>query len=72
MSRRFYRVESTQDLLAFMDKGESANMENRWCFETAWEAANKGAIVIIFCDNFISVVKLGSCIILFKKIMAVL
>ena len=44
MSRRFYRVESTQDLLAFMDKGEMANLENRWCFETAWEAANKGEI----------------------------
>jgi glycogen(starch) synthase len=44
MSRRFYRVESAQDLLAFLDKGEGASSENRWCFETAWEAANKGTV----------------------------
>lgn len=38
-SRRFYRVESSTDLF---DRGESAQSENRWTFEIAWEVANKG------------------------------
>lgn len=41
-SRRFYRMESQNELLAFMDKGEMASMQNRWTFEAAWEVANKG------------------------------
>lgn len=41
-SRRFYRVESQYDLLAYMDRGETAMHENRWVLEVAWEAANKG------------------------------
>jgi glycogen(starch) synthase len=41
-SRRFYRVDSQHDLLAYLDKGESALNENRWTLEIAWEAANKG------------------------------
>jgi len=41
-SRRFYRVDSTNDLFEFMDRGYSAQHENRWNFEVAWEAANKG------------------------------
>ncbi|TGZ32229.1 Glycogen [starch] synthase [Temnothorax longispinosus] len=49
-SRRFYRVDSTNDLFEFMDRGYSAQHENRWNFEVAWEVANKGVILhsIIF------------------------
>lgn len=43
-SRRFYRVDSTNDLFEFMDRGYSAQHENRWNFEVAWEAANKGTL----------------------------
>lgn len=46
-SRRFYRGESYSNLLALMDKGQQAEEENRWTFEVAWEAANKGE-----CDRF--------------------
>lgn len=42
MARRFYRAESTVDLMEFLDRGYSANLENRWTFEIAWEVANKG------------------------------
>jgi hypothetical protein len=35
-------MESQNELLAFMDKGEMASMQNRWTFEAAWEVANKG------------------------------
>lgn len=42
MSRRFYRSESNADLLSYLDRGQSACKENRWTFEVAWEAANKG------------------------------
>lgn len=42
MSRRFSRVESACDLFEFLDRGHSASEENRWTFEVAWEAANKG------------------------------
>jgi hypothetical protein len=41
-SRRFYRMESQNELLAFMDRGEMASCQNRWTFESAWEVANKG------------------------------
>jgi len=41
-SRRFYRVDSTNYLFEFMDRGYTAQHENRWNFEVAWEAANKG------------------------------
>lgn len=41
-SRRFYRLDSTNDLLGNMDRGQSAQIENRWNFEVSWEAANKG------------------------------
>lgn len=46
-SRRFYRIDSTNDLFEFMDRGYTAQHENRWNFEVAWEAANKGVIYII-------------------------
>ena len=30
-----------------MDRGQAANDENRWVFEVAWEAANKGYILTL-------------------------
>lgn len=47
VSRRFYRMDSSNDLLEFMDRGYSAQHENRWYFEVAWEVANKGINNII-------------------------
>lgn len=47
-SRRFYRGESSSNLLALMDRGQQAEEENRWTFEIAWEAANKGEYVWLF------------------------
>lgn len=44
MSRKYSRVESGSDLLAFLDRGQKANYENRFTFEVAWEAANKGTV----------------------------
>lgn len=41
-TRRFYRADSCHELRAFLDRGQTANQENRWTFEVAWEAANKG------------------------------
>jgi hypothetical protein len=35
-------MESQNELLAFMDRGEMASCQNRWTFEAAWEVANKG------------------------------
>lgn len=48
VSRRFYRMDSSNDLLEFMDRGYSAQHENRWYFEVAWEAANKGININIY------------------------
>jgi glycogen synthase len=45
VSRRFYRVDSQYELRAFLDHGQTANDENRWTFEIAWEAANKGSTI---------------------------
>ena len=42
-SRRFYRKESQTDLTRFWDGGEHYASRNRWCFECAWECANKGS-----------------------------
>ena len=55
-SRRFYRKESQTDLTRFWDGGEHYASRNRWCFECAWECANKGRkFRIISILNFISV-----------------
>ena len=55
-SRRFYRKESQTDLTRFWDGGEHYASRNRWCFECAWECANKGRkFRIISSLNFISV-----------------
>ncbi len=39
--RRFYRADSQADLTKFWDGGEHFAMQNRWCFECAWEVGNK-------------------------------
>jgi glycogen synthase len=61
MSRRISRVESNVDLLEFLDRGHTANMENRWTFEIAWEAANKvgGIYTVIRSKAFVSTEELG-------------
>ncbi|PSN29113.1 Glycogen [starch] synthase [Blattella germanica] len=61
MSRRFYRMESQNDLLAFMDKGELASCQNRWVFETAWEVANKvgGIYTVIRSKAYVSTEEMG-------------
>ncbi|KPJ19685.1 Putative glycogen [starch] synthase [Papilio machaon] len=60
-SRRFYRAESTHDLLSFMDRGQAALEENRWTFETAWEAANKvgGIYTVIRSKAYVSTEEMG-------------
>ncbi|GLH08369.1 Glycogen [starch] synthase [Gryllus bimaculatus] len=60
-SRRFYRGASQNDLLAFMDRGEMAALENRWTFEAAWEVANKvgGIYTVIRSKAYVSTEELG-------------
>lgn len=41
VAKRFYRVDSLYSL-ENLDRGESAQDENRWVFEVSHEAANKG------------------------------
>uniref|UniRef100_A0A182QDI6 Glycogen [starch] synthase n=1 Tax=Anopheles farauti TaxID=69004 RepID=A0A182QDI6_9DIPT len=61
MSRRYSRVESSSDLMQFLDRGHSANTENRWTFEIAWEVANKvgGIYTVIRSKAFVSTEELG-------------
>lgn len=67
MNRRFSRAESKNDLLEFLDRGHSANRENRWTFEVAWEAANKvgGIYTVIRSKAFVSTEELGEFYCLF-------
>ncbi|XP_066991231.1 glycogen [starch] synthase [Anabrus simplex] len=60
-SRRFYRSGSSSELLSFMDKGQLAQCENRWTFETAWEVANKvgGIYTVIRSKAYVSTEELG-------------
>lgn len=61
MSRRYSRVESTSDLLEFLDRGHTARQENRWTFEVAWEAANKvgGIYTVIRSKAYVTTEELG-------------
>lgn len=61
MSRRYSRVETGADLTEFLDRGHSANLENRFTFEIAWEAANKvgGIYTVIRSKAFVSTEELG-------------
>ncbi|XP_049793072.1 glycogen [starch] synthase [Schistocerca nitens] len=60
-SRRFYRVESQNQLLSFLDRGHSAALENRWTFETAWEVANKvgGIYTVLRSKAYVSTEEMG-------------
>ncbi|XP_065573167.1 glycogen [starch] synthase-like [Artemia franciscana] len=62
ITRRFYKVESTNDLMGFLDRGESAEAGNIWTFECAWEVANKvgGIYTVIRSKTGISVEELGN------------
>ncbi|XP_066257630.1 glycogen [starch] synthase [Euwallacea similis] len=60
-SRRFYRGESYSNLLTCMDRGMTAEEQNRWTFEVAWEAANKvgGIYTVIRSKAYVSTEEMG-------------
>lgn len=74
MSRKYSRADSKSDLLEFLDRGHSANRENRWTFEVAWEVANKvgGIYTVIRSKAFVSTEELGEQYCLFGEIFAIL
>ena len=51
-SRRFYRSDSQNALGDYLDRGYSAQNQNRWTFEAAWEVANKGKLTLS-CSTFL-------------------
>lgn len=53
MSRRFYpRMDSINFAdSSYFDHGLSAEVENKWVFEVAWEVVNKGQCSL-FCLMF--------------------
>lgn len=61
MAKRFYRSESQSDLSRYWDHGSYFSDNNRWCFETAWEVANKvgGIYTVIRSKTGVSVQELG-------------
>ncbi|XP_030759671.1 glycogen [starch] synthase [Sitophilus oryzae] len=60
-SRRFYRGESYSNLAACLDRGLTAEEQNRWTFEVAWEAANQvgGIYTVIRSKAYISTEEMG-------------
>jgi len=60
-AKRFYRVDSQGDLSRYWDYGAHFSDNNRWCFETAWEVANKvgGIYTVIRSKTGVSVQELG-------------
>ena len=46
---QFFRMNSCNDLSRYWDHGGYHSDNNQWCFEIAWEVANKvdGIIVIV-------------------------
>lgn len=60
-SRRFYRATTFAGLEKFWDFGEHFAVNNRWCFECAWEVANKvgGIYTVIRSKTGVSVSELG-------------
>lgn len=60
-SKRFYRSDSQSDLSRYWDYGAYFSDNNRWCFETAWEVANKvgGIYTVIRSKTGVSVNELG-------------
>lgn len=43
MQRRFYKLEGECDDY-YLDGGETAELQNKWVFEIAWEVCNKGTL----------------------------
>lgn len=60
-SKRFYRQDSTNDLTKYWDFGEHFAMQNRWCFEAAWEVGNKVGGIYTVIRQVISPFFLSSC-----------
>jgi len=60
-ARRFYRMDSQPDLSRFCDYGDTFSDNNIWCFECAWEVANKvgGIYTVIRSKTGVSVNELG-------------
>lgn len=60
-SKRFYRMDSYSNLMGYMDRGLSAEEQNQWTFECAWEAANKvgGIYTVIRSKAYVSTEELG-------------
>ncbi|KAK2719145.1 hypothetical protein QYM36_004846 [Artemia franciscana] len=56
------KVDSTNDLMEYLDRGESAVVCNKWTFESSWEVANKvgGIYTVIRSKAIISVEELGN------------
>jgi len=61
MSKRFYRTNSSGDLSRYWDHGNYFSDNNQWCFEIAWEVANKvgGIYTVIRSKTGVSVNELG-------------
>ncbi|XP_055951045.1 glycogen [starch] synthase-like [Argiope bruennichi] len=59
LSKRFYRPEGTED--SVLDRGATAEAENRWVFEISWEVVNKvgGIYTVIRSKAGVSVEELG-------------
>lgn len=60
-NKRFYRVDSQADMGRYQDYGERFSDQNRWCFESAWEVANKvgGIYTVIRSKAGVSVTEMG-------------
>jgi len=54
-------VDSQADMSQYQDYGERFSDQNRWCFETAWEVANKvgGIYTVIRSKTGVSVTEMG-------------
>ncbi|CAL1278683.1 unnamed protein product [Larinioides sclopetarius] len=59
LSKRFYRPEGVED--SVLDRGATAEAENRWVFEISWEVVNKvgGIYTVIRSKAGVSVEELG-------------
>lgn len=59
LAKRFYRPESVED--SVLDRGATAEAENRWVFEISWEVVNKvgGIYTVIRSKAGVSVEELG-------------
>lgn len=59
LSKRFYRLEGVEDTA--LDRGATAEAENKWVFEVSWEVVNKvgGIYTVIRSKAGVSVEELG-------------